>query len=130
MMLFLAFTFIFVFSMCGEIKISRIAKCEIKISRIAKAKYFTKNNQIKEEQRVVLRVLDTILGRWKGYFDKLLYVENHRFDSDGVPNECLIQRIGRKEVLKSNVITNEERRDNGNRWDSRICVDVFRRRRD
>ena len=29
------------------------------------------------------------------------------------------------EVLKSNVITNEERRDNGNGWDSGRCVDVF-----
>ena len=40
------------------------------------------------------------------------------------------QWIGRNEVLKSNVITNEERRDNGNGWDSRRCVDVFGRRRD
>ena len=31
---------------------------------------------------------------------------------------------------KSNVITNEERRDNGNGWASRRCVDVFGRRRD
>ena len=40
------------------------------ISRIAKAKDFTKNNHIKDEQRVVLRDLDRIMGRWKGYFDK------------------------------------------------------------
>ena len=53
-----------------------------------------------------------------------------RFDPDGVPNDGLTQRIGRNEVLKSNVITNEERRDNGNGWDSRRCVDVFGRRRD
>ena len=60
---------------------------EINISRIAKAKDFTKNYQIKDEQRVVLRDLDRIMGRWKGYFDKLLNGENHRFDSeDGVPN--------------------------------------------
>ena len=99
---------------------------ERKISRIAKAKDFTKNNQIKDEQHVVLRNLDRIIGRWKGYFDKLLNGENHRFDSEnGVPNG-----IGRNEVLKSNVITNEERRDNGNAWDSRRCVDVFGRRRD
>ena len=59
---------------------------ERKISRIAKAKNFTKNNQIKDEQRVVLR--DRIMGRWKGYFDKLLNGENHGFDSeDGVPND-------------------------------------------
>ena len=32
--------------------------------------------------------------------------------------------------MKSNVIANEERRDNGNGWDSRGCVDVVRRRRD
>ena len=62
-------------------------ECERKISRIAKAKDFTKNNQIKEEHRVLLRDLDKILGRWKGYFDKLLNGENHRFDPDGVPNE-------------------------------------------
>ena len=105
-------------------------ECERKIYRTAKAKDFTKNNQIMEEHRVLLRDLDKILGRWKGYFYKLLNGENHRFDPDGVPNECLIQRIGRNEVLKSNVITNEERRDNGNGWDSRRCVDVFGKRRD
>ena len=104
---------------------------ERKISRIAKAKdYFTKNNQIKEEHRILLRDLDMILGRWKGYFDKLLNGENHRFDPNGVPNDGLTQRIGRNEVLKSNVITNEERRDTGNGWDSRRCVDVFGRRID
>ena len=105
-------------------------ECERKISRIAKAKDFTKNNQIKEEHRVLLRYLDRILGRWEGYFDKLLNGENNRFDLDGVPNDGLTQRIGRNVVLKSNVITNEERRDNGNGWDSRRCVDVFGRRRD
>ena len=105
-------------------------KCERKISRIAKAKDFTKNNQIKEEHSELLRDLDNILGRWKGYFDKLLNGENNRVDPDGVPNDGLTQRIGRNEVLKSNVITNEERRDNGNGWDSRRCVDVFGRRRD
>ena len=42
---------------------------ERKISRIAKAKDFAKNNQIKDEQRVVLRDLDSILGRWNGVFD-------------------------------------------------------------
>ena len=54
-------------------------ECERKISRIAKAKDFTKNNQIKEEHNVLLRDLDKILGRWKGYFDKLLNGENNRF---------------------------------------------------
>ena len=59
---------------------------ESKIYRIAKAMDFTKYNQIKDEQRVVLRDLDRIMGRWKGYFDKLLNGENHRFVSeDGVP---------------------------------------------
>ena len=94
-------------------------ECERKIYRIAKAKDFTKNNQIKEEHSVLLRGLGKILGRWKGYFDKLLNGENHRVDPDGVPNDGLTQRIGRNEVLKCNVITNEERRDNGNGWDSR-----------
>ena len=46
-----------------------------------------------------------------------------------MPNDGLT-RIGRNEALKSNVITNEEGRDNGNGWDSRGCVDVFGRRRD
>ena len=36
---------------------------ERKIYRIAKAKDFTKNNQIKDEQGVVLRALDRIMGR-------------------------------------------------------------------
>ena len=71
------------------------------------------------------------MGKWKGYFDKLLNRENHRFVSeDGVPNDGLTQGIGRNEVLKSNVITNEDGRDNGNGSDSRGCVDVFGRRRD
>ena len=65
---------------------------ERKISRIAKAKDFTKNNQIKDEQRVVLRDLDRIVGRWNGFFDRLLNGENRRFDSeDGVPIEGLSQ---------------------------------------
>ena len=45
-------------------------------------------------------------------------------------NDGLTQVIDRNEVLKSNVITNEERRDNGNGWDSRGSVDVLGRRRD
>ena len=105
-------------------------ECERNIYRIAKAKDFSKNNQIKEEHRVLLRYLDRILGRWEGYFDKLLNGENRRLDSDRVPNDGLTQRIGRNEVLKSNVITNEERRDNVNGWNSRRCVDVIGRRRD
>ena len=66
----------------------------------------------------------------EGIFDKLLNGENQIFDPDGVPNDGLTQRIGRNEVLKSNVITNEERRYNGNGWDSSRCVNVFGRRRD
>ena len=66
-------------------------ECERKISRIGKAKDFTKNNQIKEEHRVLLKDLDRILGRWKGYFDKLLNRENNRFDPAGVPNYGLTQ---------------------------------------
>ena len=63
---------------------------ERKIYRIAKAKDFIKNNQMKDEQLVVLWDLDRIMGRWKGYFDKLLNRENHRFDyEDGVPNDGL-----------------------------------------
>ena len=85
------------------------------LSRIAKAKHFTKNKQIKDEQRVVLRDLDRIMGRWKGYFDKLLNGENDRFVAeDDVSNDDLTQGIGRNEEPKSNVITNGEGRDNGN----------------
>ena len=45
---------------------------ERNISRIAKAKEFTKDNQIKDEKRVVLRdldrmLIDRIMGRGKGY---------------------------------------------------------------
>ena len=45
---------------------------ERKIYLIAKANDFTKNNQIKD------------MRRWKGYFDKLLNGENHRFVSEDV----------------------------------------------
>ena len=47
------------------------------IYRIAKAKDFTKNYQIKDEQRVVVRDLDMFMGRWNGYSDNLLNGENH-----------------------------------------------------
>ena len=61
------------------------------------------------------------MGRWKGFFDKLLNGENHGFVfEDGVPNDGITQGIGR----------NEEVRDNRNGWGSRGCVDVFGRRRD
>ena len=51
-------------------------------------KDFTKNNQIKEEQHVVLRDLDRIMGRWKGCIDKLLNEENHRsVFENAVPND-------------------------------------------
>ena len=72
---------------------------ERKIYRIAKAKAFAKNNQIKDEHSVFLRDLGRIMGRWKGFFDKLLNGENHRFVFvDGVPNDGLTQCIGRNEV--------------------------------
>ena len=65
---------------------------ERNISQMAKANDFTKNNQIKDEQRIGLRDLDRIMGRWKVYFDKLLNGENHRFVfEDGVPNDGLTQ---------------------------------------
>ena len=52
--------------------------------------------QIKNEHVVVLRDLDTIIGRWKGYFDKLLNEENPMsIFGDGVPNEGLTQGISR-----------------------------------
>ena len=39
-------------------------KGERKLSPTAKAKDFTKNNQIKDEQHVVLKDLGRIMGRW------------------------------------------------------------------
>ena len=72
---------------------------ERNISRIAKAKAFAKNDQIKDEQRVVLRDLDMIMGRWNGFSDKLLNGENRRFVfEDGVPNDGLTQGTGRNEI--------------------------------
>ena len=51
-------------------------------------KDFTKNNKIKDEQHVVLRDLDRIMGRWKGCIDKLLNEENHMYVfEDAVPND-------------------------------------------
>ena len=74
-------------------------KGERNVYRTEKAKDFTKNNHIKEEQRVVLRDLDRIMGRGKGYFNKQLNGENHRFVfEDGLPNDGLPQGIGRNEV--------------------------------
>ena len=40
------------------------------------SKDFSHIKQIKNEHGVVLRDLDIIIGRWKGYFDKLLNEEN------------------------------------------------------
>ena len=78
----------------GEIKIFRIAKARHKAT-----KDFSHMKQIKNEHVVVLRDLDMIIGRWKGYFDKLLNGVNPMsiFD-DGVPNEGLTQGISRNEV--------------------------------
>ena len=83
-------------NMAAKKALAQQRRGERKISRIAKAKDFTKNNQIKNEQRVVLRDMDRIMGRWKGYFDKLLNGENNRLDSedsedseDGMPNNGL-----------------------------------------
>ena len=77
-----------------ERKIFRIAKARDKAS-----KDFSHMKQIKNEHGVILRDLDMIIGRWKGYFDKLLNEEDPRsiFD-DGVPNEGLTQGISRNEV--------------------------------
>ena len=78
----------------GERKIFRIAKARDKAS-----KDFSHMKQIKNEHGVILRDLDMIIGRWKGYFDKLLNEENPRsiFD-EGLPNKGLTQGISRNEV--------------------------------
>ena len=78
----------------GERNIFSIAK-----SRDKATKDFSHMKQIKNEHGVVLRDLDMIIGRWKGYLDKLLNEENPRsiFD-DGVPNEGLTQGTSRNEV--------------------------------
>ncbi len=55
--------------------------------------------QIKNECGVVLRDLDMIIGRWKGYFDKLLNEENAKsIVDDGVPNQSVTQGISRNEL--------------------------------
>ena len=74
----------------GERKIFRIANARDKATND-----FSHVKQITNEHGVVLRNLDTIIGRWKGYFDKLLKEENPRYIfDDGVPN----QGISRNEV--------------------------------
>ena len=78
----------------GERKIFRIAKARDKAT-----KDLSHMKQIKNEHGVVLRDLNMIIGRWKGYFDKLLNEENPRSTvDDGVPNEGLTQGISRVEV--------------------------------
>ena len=57
----------------GERNIFRIAKARDKAS-----KDFSHMKQIKNEHGVILRDLDMIIGRWKGYFDKLLNEEKPR----------------------------------------------------
>ena len=78
----------------GERKIFRIVKARDKAT-----KDFSHLKQIKNEHGVVLRDMDMIIERWKGYFNKLLNEENPRsiFD-DGVPSEGLTQGISRDEV--------------------------------
>ena len=78
----------------GERKIFRIARARDKAT-----KDLSHKKQTKSEHGVVLRDLHMIIGRWKGYFDKLLNDGNPRsiFD-DGVPNERLTQEISKNEV--------------------------------
>ena len=78
----------------GERKIFRIAKARDKAT-----KDFSHMKHIKNENVVVLKDLDMIIGSWQGYVDKLLNVENPRsIFYDGVPNEGLTQGISRDEV--------------------------------
>ena len=67
----------------GERRIFRIAEARDKATND-----LSRMNHIKNDHGVVLRDLDMIIGRFKGYFDKLLNEENPRsiFD-DEVPNE-------------------------------------------
>ena len=69
-----------------------------------------------------------IIGRWKGYFDKLLNEENPRsiFD-DGVPNKGLTQGISRNEVK---VAISRMKNGKATGMDSSRGVEVFGRRRD
>ena len=90
-----AATFVqFVAHSMANINIFMIAKARDKAS-----KDFSHMKQINNEHGLILRNLDMIIGRWKGYFDKLLNEENTRsnFD-DGVPNKGLTQGISRNEV--------------------------------
>ena len=80
---------------------------------------------IKNGHGVVLRDLDMIIRKWKGYFDNLLNEENPRYIfGDGVPNEGLTQGISRNDRGQSSDITNEEWKGNGNRWDSSRGVEL------
>ena len=78
----------------GERNIYRIAK-----ARDKSAKDFTKINQGKDEQGVVLWEHGNIRERWKGYYGKLLNEENPRtVFGDGVPNKGLTPAVNKMEV--------------------------------
>ena len=78
----------------GEIKILRNAKARDKAT-----KDFSIIKQIQTEHGVVLRDLDTIIGRCKCYFDKVLNEEYPRsIFGDGLPNLGIKQGISRNEV--------------------------------
>ena len=60
---------------------------------------FTHIKQIKNEQGVVLKGIDMIVGKWEGYHDKRLNENNHRsVFEDRLPNEGLSQYIYRNEA--------------------------------
>ena len=104
---------------------------ERNISRIAKAKAFAKNDQIKDEQRVVLRDLGRIMGRWNGFSDKLLNGENHRFVfEDGVANDGLTPGIGRNEVRVTLSRMKKGRRETQRKWMGfqRMCGCVWEKK--
>ena len=76
------------------IYVYRIANAQDKMT-----KDVTKKTTIKDDQRVVLRDLDRIMGRWKGCFDNLLDEENHMsVFEDGVSNDGFTNGISRNEV--------------------------------
>ena len=67
----------------GEKTIFRIAKARDKTS-----KNFSNMKQIKDEHGVVLKDLDMIIGRLKGYFYKLLNEENPSLPGPSLTMEC------------------------------------------
>ena len=81
----------------GQKSIHKIAK-----SRDKSSKDLTHIRQIKDKNGRVLSKEESIIARWKEYFEKLLNEENpRRIIGDGNPNERIVRDISREEVKKA-----------------------------